>query len=458
MERGRGVQAGGAVDGRALRTPPHAPGLVRALGPLGLGLAVVNVVVGGGIFRLPAGAAAALGPAAPVAYVACAATMGLVVLCVAEAGSRVGRTGGIYAYVEAAFGPFVGFVTGALLYACMAAALGAVASFLADSLGAVAPALAEGAPRAAALLVILVAFAALNVRGLRAASRANGVLTAAKLVPLALFVGLGAFAVRASNLAVHAAPAAGDVARAGTFLIFAFLGTESAIAPSGEVRDPARTVPRALFGAMAVVAVVYVAVHLVAEGVLGPALAASKTPVADAAGVALGAPGRGLVLAGSIVSMLGYVGGMTLAAPRMLYAFGRDGFLPRALGAVHPRYHTPWVAVLVQTAVTAALALGGAFERLALVANGAALLAYAACCAAAWELRRRDVREGGGAPLRTRLGAVAPALAIGVIAWLLSGLTRAEWVAIGGTVLVALVAYGVAGVRRARVAAVASDV
>jgi len=435
-----------ADAGAAGRAP--GPGLVRALGPLGLGAAVVNVTVGGGIFRLPAGAAAALGPAAPVAYVACAAAMALVVLCVAEAGSRVARTGGLYAYVEVAFGPFVGFVTGAMLYACMAAALGAVSAFLADSVGAVLPPLAAGVPRAGALVAILAAFAAVNVLGLRAASRTNGVLTAAKLVPLALFVGLGAFAVRAPNLAVHAAPAAGDVARTATFLIFAFLGTESAMAPSGEVRDPARTVPRALFGAMAAVAVVYVAVHVVAQGVLGPALATSRTPVADAAGVALGGWGRGLVLSGSIVSMLGYVGGMTFAAPRMLYAFGRDRFLPRALAAVHPRYRTPWVAVLTQTAVTAVLALAGAFERLALVANGAALLAYAACCAAAWELRRRDVREGGGEPLRTRAGAVAPWAGLVVIAWLLSGLTRAEWTAIGGTAAVALAAYGVAHVRR----------
>lgn len=428
--------------------------LVRVLGPLGLGAAIVNVTIGGGIFRLPAGAAAVLGPAAPVAYIACAAVMALIVLCVAEAGSRVGRTSGLYAYVEVAFGPFVGFVTGALLYACMAAALGAVASFLADSFGAVLPTLAGGAPRAAALIVILVGFGAVNVRGVRVANRTNGMLTAAKLLPLALFVGLGAFAVRGPNLAIHAAPAVGDVARTATFLIFAFLGVESAMAPSGEIRDPAQTVPRALFGAMAAVAVIYVAVHLVSEGVLGPALATSKTPVADAAGVALGVWGRGLVLAGSIVSMLGYVGGMTLAAPRILFAFGRDGFLPQAFAAVHPRFRTPYVAVMVQTAITAVLALGGGFERLALVANGAALLVYAACCAAAWELRRRDVQEGGGEPLRTRFGAIAPGVAIIAIVWLLSGLSRPEWIAIGGTVIVAVVAYAVATVRRTRVATV----
>src|SRR5690349_8966591 len=97
--------------------------LVRALGTWGLAAGIVNVTVGGGIFRLPAGAAQQLGSAAPVAYLVCAVAMALIVLCFAEAGSRVSLTGGLYAYVETAFGPFVGFLTGVLLW------LGLVAAF-----------------------------------------------------------------------------------------------------------------------------------------------------------------------------------------------------------------------------------------------------------------------------------------------------------------------------------------
>src|ERR1043165_922202 len=86
--------------------------LVRELGTWGLAASIVNITVGGGIFRLPASAAAALGAAAPVAYLVCAVAMGLIVLCFAEAGSRVSLTGGLYAYVEVAFGPLVGFLAG----------------------------------------------------------------------------------------------------------------------------------------------------------------------------------------------------------------------------------------------------------------------------------------------------------------------------------------------------------
>jgi amino acid transporter len=414
---------------------------VRALGTWGLAASIVNVTIGGGIFRLPAGAADALGPAAPLAYVLCAVAMGLIVVCFAEAGSRVSLTGGLYAYVEVAFGPLLGFLTGVMLWASMSAALAAVSTFFADGVVALVPALGAGAGRAAALLVVLAALALLNVRGVRGASRFNAVMTAAKLVPLALFVLLGAAAVRGANLAVAQAPTTDALARGSAFLLFAFLGVEAALVPSGEVREPARTVPRALFLAMVAVTLVYVAVHVVTQGVLGPALAASRTPVADAAGLALGPAGRTLILVGSTISMFGYVSGMTLGVPRILYAFGRDGFLPAAFARIHPAYKTPHVAIVAQALLTAALALTGGFERLALVANGAALVAYAACCAAAWQLRRRDVRQGGGLPFRTPFGAVAPALALLVIAFLLSGLSRQEWGALGVVLAVSLPAF-----------------
>src|SRR5690349_24772752 len=107
--------------------------LLRVLGTWGLAASIVNVTIGGGIFRLPSGVAASLGAAAPLAYLVCALAMGLIVLCFAEAGSRVSLTGGAYAYVEVAFGPFAGFLTGFLLWAGVTAAIAAVSSFFIDS-------------------------------------------------------------------------------------------------------------------------------------------------------------------------------------------------------------------------------------------------------------------------------------------------------------------------------------
>jgi len=414
--------------------------LVRALGTWGLAANIVNVTVGGGIFRLPAAASAALGAAAPVAYLVCAVAMGLIVLCFAEAGSRVSLTGGLYAYVEVAFGPLVGFLTGAMLWAGITAATAAVSSFFADALTALIPALAVGQARAASLVIVLVTLAAVNIAGVRGASRFNVVMTVAKLLPLLLLVILGAASVKRGNLAWHATPASSDVARASAVLIFAFLGVETALVPSGEVRDTSKTVPRAIFAAMIVVTLLYLAIQIVTQGILGPALVGQKTPLAEAAAVAFGAPGRTLILVGSAVSIFGYLSGMTLAVPRMLFAFGRDGFLPAPLAAVHERFRTPYVAIIVQTLIVIGLAVSGSFEKLAIIANGSILLVYAACCLAVIELRRRKVQESG-APFRVPFAAAIPVLAVLVIVWLMTSLTAEEWKALLVVVAVAIVVY-----------------
>ena len=426
--------------------------LIRALSTWGLAAAIVNVTIGAGIFRLPASVAASLGAAAPAAYLLCALAMGLIVLCFAEAGSRISMTGGPYAYVEVAFGPLVGFLSGALLWAGLTAALAAVTSFFADSLAALLPALTTPGAKVTVMLVVLAALALLNVRGVRDASRFNSVMTVAKLLPLAIIVIVGAFAVHGANLRWQGAPSVATVGRASAVLIFAFLGVEAALVPSGEVKDPARTVPRAVLLSIGVVATLYVGVQIVSQGVLGAGLAASKTPVADAGGAALGAWGRTLILVGSTVSMFGYVSGMTLAVPRMLFAFARDGFLPRSVASVHPTFRTPYWAIGVQTVLVAVLAATGTFEWLAIRANGLVLLVYAACCLATMELRRRDVR-GAGIPFRVPGAAVVPWLALGVIVSLLATLQLGEWLAVLGVLVAAVSIYVFTRSRRSAPAA-----
>jgi amino acid transporter len=140
--------------------------------------------------------------------------------------------------------------------------------------------------------------------------------------------------------------------------------------------------------------------------------------------------------------MFGYVSGMTLAVPRMLFAFGRDGFLPAPLAAVHARWRTPHVAIAVQSVIVALLALFGVFEMLAIAANATVLFVYAACCLAVVQLRRQGV-QGGGIPFRVPGARVAPWLALGVIAWLLWGLQPGEWVASGLVLLVAAAVFAV---------------
>lgn len=441
-----------ATDDRTprARTLTGDGSLVRAVGQWGLAAAIINVTVGAGIFRLPASASASLGAAAPVAYVVCAVAMGLIVLCFAEAGSRVSKTGGPYAYVEVALGPFIGFLAGALLWAGLTTALAAVTSFFADSVAALFPVLASMLARDVVMLVVVGSLAWLNVRGVRDANRFNAVMTVAKLFPLAVLVFVGALAVRSANLAWSHAPTFAAVSRASTILIFAFLGVETALVPSGEVRDPARTVPRAVLGAIGVIALLYLSVQVVSQGILGPALAGAKTPLADAAGVVLGGWGRTLILVGSSISLFGYVSGMTLAVPRMLFAFARDGFLPSAVAAVHPRFRTPHRAIAIQATLVVLLAATGSFERLAVLANGSVLLVYAACCIATFDLRRKNVRSGER-PFEVPGAKLVPWLALSIIIALMATLQPAEWTALAATVVVATVVYVVSRSRRSAV-------
>jgi basic amino acid/polyamine antiporter, APA family len=219
--------------------------------------------------------------------------------------------------------------------------------------------------------------------------------------------------------------------------------------PSGEVRDPARTVPRALLIALAGVTLLYIAVQLAAQRTLGVVAlaAATERPLVAAAARLAGTVGASVVGLGMAISMFGNVSGMMLAIPRALYAFGRDGFLPAAVGAVHPHYRTPYIAIVLEAVIIATLAITGSFAKLAVLANVSVLVLYLLCCAAAFELRRRDVRAEG-VPFRVPGGSVTPFLAAAVLLWLLSQATVREYAVVGGVLTAAALVFALTVSRR----------
>jgi APA family basic amino acid/polyamine antiporter len=400
--------------------------LTRAIGTFGLAAGIINITIGGGIFRLPANVAGSLGAAAPIAYVICAIAMGLIVMCIAGAGKRVTLTGGPYAYIGTALGSYAGFLSGVLLWMLGTFATAAVSTVFASSIALLVPGLSGTVMTTAVLIAAFAFWSLVNLRGVALSVKLNTIATVAKLFPLVLIAVAGLFFISGDNLRVETMPSAGDIARTSLLLIFAFAGIECALIPSGEVRDSARTVPRAIALAMLAITVLYILLQTVAQGILGGALAASEAPLADAAGASLGGWARSLLLAGASISMFGYLGGMTLSVPRIVYALARDRFLPAALAAVHPEHKAPQVAIMFQAVITLALAITGTFEQLAILANVAALVLYLGCAIAAWKL--------GQSP-------VVPVLACAVIAWLLTGLTSSEWFGFGVCIAVASLVY-----------------
>ena len=411
---------------------------------------MVNYMIGAGIFLLPATVAARVGGAAPYVYVICAIAMGTIVLCFADAGSRVSLSGGTYAYAEVAFGPFIGFVVAMTLWFSTVLASAAVANIFVDTLSQISPRFGQPVVRNGMLILIYAAFAAINIRGVRMGSAAVQTVTAAKLMPLLILIGVGLFAINARNLAWTGMPPAGEVARTAVILIFAFIGIESALTPSGEVREPARTVPRALFAALVLVTLIYIGIQIVAQGVLGPELATNtRAPLAETAKRLLGSGGQMLVILGTAISTLGYVAGDVLAAPRGIYALGKDRLLPAAIGSVHPRYRTPHVAILIHSLLCLAFALSGTFERLLVLAVITTLIVYLICCLAAIQLQRRDVRDEGAVPFKVPGGPVIPLIASAIVVWLMTASTRQEVLAIGAMLLAETALFLLVRARRA---------
>ncbi|MGE5801918.1 MAG: APC family permease [Gemmatimonadota bacterium] len=421
----------------------HSPGLRRVIGVRGLAAAVFNITIGAAIFVLPAHVAGNLGAAAPLAYLVCAVATALIALCMAEAGSRVPQSGGPYAYVGAAVGPYAGYLCGVLLWLGITIAMGAVATVFADALGGLLPVLGGPLARAVLLIAAYGGLAFVNIRGAALGSRVSGVATVAKIVPLIAFVVLGLSHVRAENLALGAFPPLAPLGRSALLLMFAFFGMESALQVSGEVRDGARAVPRAIALAVTGVGVLYIAVQLVAQGILGSALAApetAKAPLAAAAVQFAGSTGSSLILIAMIVSTFGFMTATMLSTPRTLYALAVDGYLPRPLAAVHRHHHTPHVAIAAQGVIVCAIALTGTYVKLAIMANVPILLVYFGCCLAVWRLRRLD-RGAAERPFVMPGGRVVPWLGAGLIVALLATATWQAWLVTGGVMGAASLAF-----------------
>jgi amino acid transporter len=389
-------------------------GLVRAVGPWGLAATTVGIVVGAGIFAVPAKLAASVGSYAPLALLVCAVAIGAIAICFAEGGSRLASSGGAYGYIAAAFGPLAGFIAGMATWVGSVLASGGVAAALADVVGSVLPPQLWPVVRVLAIVAVIGGIALVNVGGVVHATRLVSAATLLKLVPLLVFVTVGAGAVHRANFAPTVHPDSAGLGRALILALFAFTGMEISLCASGEVARPARTIPRALVLAMVGVTLLYVAIQVVSQGILGPELAHSTVPLADAMG-RISPALRALMLAGAAVSMFGLLSSELLGNPRILFAFARDGLLPRTLARVHAGSRAPHVAILVNAGIAMIFALVGSFAQLAIWSTLATALLYMLGCAAAWRLARRGVALAG-TPLGFRW--LGPAACVGIASML----------------------------------------
>ncbi|HEX6068782.1 MAG TPA: amino acid permease [Longimicrobiaceae bacterium] len=368
-------------------TRTRRPELHRALGLLdavGIGF---GAIVGAGIFVVTGVAAGIAGPAFLVGLFVAAVAATCNALSSAQLAARFPQAGGTYEYGYQVLTPAAGFAAGWMFLAGKIASAGTVALGLAGYLDTLVPGLQ---PRVVAVGAI-VAFTFLNYFGVRRSSAANLAIVAVSLTSLLIFVVAGVGAFRPEHLRPFAPMGWRPAMEAAALLFFAYTGYARVATLAEEVREPRRTIPRAIMLTIGGAVVLYFAVAVVAVGAVGAAaMAETAAPLRVAAG-AFGLPWVATVVsAGGVTAMLGVILSQMLGLSRMGFAMARRGDLPRWLEHVHPRYGVPGRAVLLVGAVAAVIAATGTLRGVASAAAFTILVYYGIANLAALRMPRED--------------------------------------------------------------------
>jgi basic amino acid/polyamine antiporter, APA family len=428
-------QTGAAQNSRAQMGAPGT-GLVRAIGRWSLAALAVNSVIGSGIFGLPSTVAGLLGNRSTLAVLIAGGAMAIIMACFAEVASQFSDAGGPYLYARTAFGRLTGLLVGWTLYLSQTAAPAANANLFVIYLAEFWPRVKQPWPRFLVLTVLVWLLALINTRGARQGAWVSNVFTVAKILPLLMVASAGA-----AVTIVHPAPwgaggayASGVWMKAIFLLIFAYGGFETALAPSGEARNPMRDAVFALFVTLVSCTFIYSVIQWVVIGVLGPG-STSDRPLAEVARVAMGGPGAGLVAVGALISVYGYLSAKLLGMPRVTYALAERGDLPRIFAALS-RFHTPWFSILLYAGAVWMLALIGTFAWNVTLSVIARLFYYGVVCASLVALRRKQPHA---AAFRLPGGIVWASLGVLICLVLVTRADLSKWLILALTVAAAFV-------------------
>lgn len=344
--------------------PPAEAGLLRRLGLFDCTMIVMGTIIGAGVFNAPHSIAQAMGsPGAVLMLWVVGGAIALSgALVFAELGTLFPRAGGQYVFLREAFGRPAAFFFGWLLLAAInSGAIAYVANVFVDHLQALlrfggAQVDWSAAQRRGIALAGIVALAAINVRGVRVGATFQNVAMLAKIAGILAIVGLGAaVAVGATEPSIAPSTATHAWSWSGMFasllgVVFTYGGWQNVTAVAGEVREPARTIPRAiLIGTLAVIGL-YLAMNAALIAILGvEGIASTRTPAATAAGrvLSIGEPALAALV---MLSTLAIAQALLFVTPRIYYAMAKDGAFFAAAGYLHPRWRTPVVAIGLQAA------------------------------------------------------------------------------------------------------------
>lgn len=425
----------------------------RALRPWDAALIVVGGIIGGGIFLNPGIAAQRTesGLALLLMWIGAGVLTLIGALCYAELGARRPRAGGIYVYLREAFGPLAGFLFGwTMLLVIYSGSTAAVATIFASYASALFGLPARAAtPLAAGALVFV---AGINLFGIRLGAQIQNAFSLLKLLAVAALVGCGLYLAGVGGghavLATDAARSGAGFMGAALPVLFAYSGFTYLNNLAGEVDQPQRTLPRALFLGMLIVIVAYALVNVAYLATLGhDGLAGSTAPAAEVMQRVFGTVGAKLIALGIAISTLGFCNITLVAGARVLQVMGEDGLFFRSVARLHPVHRTPNLALMLLAGWSIVLVLTGSYGQLLDYATFADWLACAIGAATLFWYRRHDT---GTVSFRVPGYPLLPIVFIGVIAWVVIETMRSNPVNAGIGVLIMLAGAPVYAVWRWR--------
>jgi APA family basic amino acid/polyamine antiporter len=417
-------------------------GLKREIGVADVATNAVNNIIGGGIFLLPALVAASIGNAAILAYLVCGIMLFAVMLCFAEASSRVTGTGGAYAYIENSFGQYAGFIANSFYwFGCGILSDAALTNGMLDILSFQFHFFSIPVYRGIFFFLFFGGFALINIRGVKQGMRAIRIGTIFKLVPLALLIVAGSFKIQWHNLQWQQWPSAHNLGEASIILFFAFMGGDVAVIVGGEMKNPKRTGAVGIIWGICLVAIFYILIQLVAQGVMGTDLKNHKDgPLTALAQIVMGHWGAILITIGATISIFANVSSSPLLYPRIIFAAAEDKLLPAFLAKLHSRFATPYYAIIIYALFDIVFSVSGGFKQLAILSGTCMLLLYMGVALSVIQLRAKK----DAAPTDTFKipgGITIPVIAVIIVGWFLSHLMKNELIGIAIFAMVLTVIY-----------------
>ncbi|WP_162532345.1 APC family permease [Candidatus Scalindua japonica] len=376
----------------------------------------INGIIGAGIFLLPGKLAAVTGQFSIIIFAICGLLCLAIALCFAEMGGIYNETGGAYIYARNTFGPMIGFMVGWMMWLSSIIGWAAMAKGLLLYVKFFSPSLSEGRIGEFIVISLILAMGVLNLFGVKIGARVINFFTISKLIPIFAFIAFGFFHIDTSHLGQIFSLEINSVGSAIVIGLFAYTGFEYLAVPAGEMKKPGRDIPVAFAIAILVTTLIYILIQTVATGTF-PGLAQSEKPLADAAVSFMGSTGGVLIAIGALLAIAGVNSGIALTGPRNLFALSADGFLPEIFTKIHPKYHTPYVAIGVNTVLTLILSLTGTFEYLIFASVLVSILQYIPTCLAVIVLRRK--RPDVSKSFRVPGGYIVPSLALLTCFWIL---------------------------------------